>query len=188
MRSSSSTFAKRLSEDPKRVSENLHAILESESYQRAHQDAALLESDSMRGVRMLLGITKPQSVLSDHQIESTVIAFGGVHVVSHAAAQQRLDQENNALVLDPQSVSLQRACSRARRLLELAHFYEGARQHTRLVSSYPANDCRRHVIVTGGGPGIMEAANRGAFDVKSPSIDLNITLPGKQHPNPGITP
>ena len=77
MRSSSSTFAKRLSDDPKRLSENLHAILESESYQRAHQDAALLESDSMRGVRMLLEITKPQSVLSDYQIESTVLVFGG---------------------------------------------------------------------------------------------------------------
>ena len=101
MRSSSSTFAKRLSDDPKRLSEHLHAILESESYQRAHQDAALLESDSMRGVRILLEITKPQSFLSDYQIESTVLVFGGVHFVSHAAAQQRLDQANNALGLDP---------------------------------------------------------------------------------------
>ena len=101
VQSSSSTFAERLSDDSARVSENLHAILNSESYQRAHQDAALLESDSMRGVRMLLEITKPQSVLNDHQIESTVIVFGGVHVVSHDAARQRLDQAKKPWMLIP---------------------------------------------------------------------------------------
>ena len=188
VQSSSSTFAGRLSDDSARVSENLHAILNSESYQRAHQDAALLESDSMRGVRMLLEITKPQSVLNDHQIESTVIVFGGVHVVSHDAARQRLDQAKKTLDVDPQSGSRKRAYSRAKRLLELAHFYDDARQFARLVSSLPADDGRRHVIVTGGGPGIMEAANRGAFDVGAQSIGLNITLPGEQHPNPYITP
>ena len=72
--------------------------------------------------------------------------------------------------------------------MELAHFYEDARQFARLVSSYPANDDRRHVIVTGGRTGIMEAAHRGAFDVEAPSIGLNITLPGEQYPNQYITP
>ena len=186
--SSSSTFTELLSEDSTRVAENLTAILQSDTYQRAHQDAALLESDAMRGVRMLLEMTKPQAVLNDHQVDSTVIVFGGVHVVSQDLAQQRLDRAVEALALDPESASLQRACSRAQRLRELSHFYDDARQFAQIVSSQAADDGRHHVIVTGGGPGIMEAANRGAFDVGGRSIGLNITLPGEQHPNPYVTP
>lgn len=101
--SSSSTFTELLSEDSTRVAENLTAILQSDTYQRAHQDAALLESDAMRGVRMLLEMTKPQAVLNDHQVDSTVIVFGGVHVVSQDLAQQRLDRAVEALALDPES-------------------------------------------------------------------------------------
>ncbi|MGB1416816.1 MAG: LOG family protein [Synechococcus sp.] len=186
--SSPSTVTEFFSDDSKRVEENLAAILQSETYQKAHQDAALLESDAMRGVRMLLEITKPQSVLNDHNIDSTVIVFGGVHVASEDASQRRLDQAMKALESDPDSTSLRRACSRAERLKALSHFYDDARQFARLVSSEAAADGRRHVIVTGGGPGIMEAANRGAFDVGGRSIGLNITLPGEQCPNPYITP
>ena len=122
--SSPSTVTEFFSDDSKRVEENLAAILQSETYQKAHQDAALLESDAMRGVRMLLEITKPQSVLNDHNIDSTVIVFGGVHVASEEASQRRLDQAMKALESDPDSTSLRRACSRAERLKALSHFYD----------------------------------------------------------------
>ena len=188
MVSSTSPRLADLSENEALVADNLSAILNSEAYRRAHEDASLLQSDEMRGVRMLLEITKPEAILNELKIQSTVIVFGGVNVVSRESAQQRIDNAKDALESDPSSKRLKRELSRAERLMALSHFYEDARHFAKLVSSQPADDGRRHVIVTGGGPGIMEAANRGAFDVGGRSIGLNITLPGEQHPNPYVTP
>ena len=90
---------------------------------------------------------------------------------------------------DPQNVQLQRALSRAERVRAKSEYYNEAREFSRLVSSA----CQKqglceYVVITGGGPGIMEAANRGAYDVEAKSIGLNITLPEEQAPNPYITP
>ena len=106
------------------------------------------------GVRMLLEITKPEAILNELNIQSTVIVFGGVNVVSGEAAQQRIDQAKDALASDPSSKRLKREVFRAEQLMALSHFYDDARQFAKLVSSQPAADGRRHVIVTGGGPGI----------------------------------
>ena len=164
----------------------MDAILSSPTYRIAHEDPDLLNSNAMRGVRMLLEITKPDSHLEAAGIESTIIVFGGARVVERATAEQRIAAASAALQADPDSQLLRSRLRRSQALLELAPFYDAAREFAYLVSREQADDAP--VIVTGGGPGIMEAANRGAFDAGGRSIGLNISLPFEQHPNPYITP
>ena len=174
------------SDDSRAVARNLELILDSPAYQLAHEDQAALSSSAMRGVRMLLEITKPDSHLEAAGIESTIIVFGGARVVERAMAEQRIAAASAALQADPDSQLLRSRLRRSQALLELAPFYDAAREFAYLVSREQADDAP--VIVTGGGPGIMEAANRGAFDAGGRSIGLNISLPFEQHPNPYITP
>ena len=174
------------SDDSRAVARNLELILDSPTYQLAHEDQASLSSSAMRGVRMLLEITKPDSHLEAAGIESTIIVFGGARVVERAMAEQRIAAASAALQADPDSQLLRSRLRRSQALLELAPFYDAAREFAYLVTREQADDAP--VIVTGGGPGIMEAANRGAFDAGGRSIGLNISLPFEQHPNPYITP
>ena len=174
------------SDDSRAVARNLELILDSPTYQLAHEDQAALSSSAMRGVRMLLEITKPDSHLEAAGIESTIIVFGGARVVERATAEQRIAAASAALQADPDSQLLRSRLRRSQALLELAPFYDAAREFAYLVTRERADDAP--VIVTGGGPGIMEAANRGAFDAGGRSIGLNISLPFEQHPNPYITP
>ena len=174
--------------------ENLDAILNSAAYSIAHEDAALLNSNAMRGVRMLLEITKPDLHLEAAGIESTVVVFGGARVTDKDTAAQKLQQVELQLSENPGSSTLRKQLVHAQHLVELSHFYDSAREFAYLASQHgqtnneQANGCSSHVIVTGGGPGIMEAANRGAFEAGCRSIGLNITLPFEQFPNPYITP
>ena len=109
-------------------------------------------------------------------------------------AEADLETALNDLKADPESATLQRTVARCRRLVELSSFYDAAQEFAFLASRYgqpedsSAPCCSSHVIVTGGGPGIMEAANRGAFEAGCRSIGLNIQLPHEQYPNPYITP
>lgn len=182
------------SEDSARVAENLQQILHSDTYQLAHQDLGLLNSSEMRGVRMLLEISKPELSFAEAGITSTIIVFGGARIQEKAAAQATLKEALEALHADPGSAALQRNVSRARQKVELSSFYDAAREFAFLASHFGQSEpisgqsCSTHVIVTGGGPGIMEAANRGAFDAGCRSVGLNIQLPHEQHPNPYITP
>ena len=174
------------SDDSRAVARNLESILASPTYQLAHEDQAALSSNAMRGVRMLLEITKPDVQLEQEGIESTIIVFGGARVVDQATAEQRIASARAALQADPDSPVLRNKLRRSEALLDLVPFYDAARNFAYLVAKEDAADAP--VIVTGGGPGIMEAANRGAFDAGGRSIGLNISLPFEQHPNPYITP
>ncbi len=183
-----------LSDDSSNVAKNLQQVIHSESYQLAHEDHNLINSSSMRGVRMLLEISKPEIYLENAGISSTIIVFGGARLVERSVAQATLDKELKELEANPGSEQLQRKVERAERLLKLSCFYDAAREFAFLASKYGQSQpnaspcCSSHVIVTGGGPGIMEAANRGAFDAGCRSIGLNIELPHEQNPNPYITP
>jgi hypothetical protein len=188
-----------LGDDVALVAENMEAILSSPSYSLAQDDRHLLDRSEMRGVRMLLELGKPELALQEDSITSTVIVFGGTQIVERPAAERRLSEarrgmaraQASAAAAVPASAmdSAARELKRAEHLLAYCRYYDAAREFARLVSiDNQCDDQRDYVVITGGGPGIMEAANRGAFDVGCKSIGLNIKLPSEQQPNPFITP
>ena len=177
------------SDDQELVSKNLELIISSSNYQLAHEDRELLNSDEMRGVRMLLEINKPEKILEEQNILSTIIVFGGASLSDKSSIDQRIELAKNSLTKDPSSSNLERELTRLKNLQSISHYYDSAREFAKIVSRQnQKKHCNSHVIVTGGGPGIMEAANRGAFDADCKSIGLNISLPNEQHPNAYITP
>ena len=177
------------SDDLDLVSKNLELIISSSNYQLAHEDRKLLNSDEMRGVRMLLEINKPEKILEEQNILSTIIVFGGASLSDKSSIDHRIELAKNSLTKDPSSSNLKRELTRLKNLQSISHYYDSAREFAKIVSRQNQKEhCNSHVIVTGGGPGIMEAANRGAFDADCKSIGLNISLPNEQHPNAYITP
>jgi uncharacterized protein (TIGR00730 family) len=168
---------------------NLAEILRSESYILAERDTALLARPELRPVRLQLELLKPEMALAADNVESTIVVFGSTQLIEPAAAQRRLAAAEQALAETPNDPTRQRHVARCQRLAANSSYYDDAREFARLVSSEAQQpSARQFVVVTGGGPGIMEAANRGAFDVGAKSIGFNITLPHEQHPNPYITP
>jgi hypothetical protein len=176
-------------EEHERNEQRVQAILASSSYRLAEADTEFLQRHELRPVRVQLELLKPEMALTEQQVNSTIVVFGGTQIVEPDEAQRRLETARTALAQSPRDPALQRAVSRAERIVAKAHFYDEARAFARLVSSQcQANDWCDYVVVTGGGPGIMEAANRGAHDVGAKSIGLNITLPEEQLPNSYVTP
>jgi len=158
----------------------------SASYLLAFQDPDFLLLDDLRPVRLQLELLKPELILKAQHIESTVVIFGSARIVDPQTAEAQLVSAQAEHRSNKQDPLLARKVEAARRALENSRYYDEARKLGHLISSNTGKD--KLVVITGGGPGIMEAANRGAHEAGMPSIGMNIVLPHEQTPNPYITP
>jgi uncharacterized protein (TIGR00730 family) len=175
-------------DDPE-AEQKVKRLMRNASFIRADRDPDFLQRDELRPTRLLLEYLKPELGLRDAGIESTIAVFGGTRVMEPTIAKRNLMKAKAALKKKPQDLELKRKLSVAKQMMNNAPYYDIAREFARLISSCDLiMGKNKPVIITGGGPGIMEAANRGAYDVGAKSVGLSISLPHEQYPNPYITP
>jgi uncharacterized protein (TIGR00730 family) len=150
------------------------------AYRLAFTDTAFLLREELRPVRMQLELLKPELIQQEQGVENTIVIFGSARILPPEEAEAALD--NARAGGDPKRLR------GAEMAFAMSRYYEEARRFAAIVTERSREHATPIYVVTGGGPGIMEAGNRGAHDVRGKSIGLNIVLPHEQAPNPFITP
>jgi len=164
-------------------------ILKSSSYRLAFEDMDYLMSDDLLPTRLQLELLKPERSLRENNIHSTIVVFGSARILPPEVAQEQYQKLKEHAQAEPNDNKLSQELFHAKLKLKQSHYYTEAQHFSEIVSQRFQQENRKDfVIVTGGGPGIMEAANRGAYDADARSIGFNITLPSEQAPNPFISP
>lgn len=168
--------------------DRLKEIMSNSSYRLAYLDDEYIQRDDLRPLRLELELLKPEMLLEEKGIKSTVVVFGGTQIKPADEANKIMAEATAAVEKDPSDENKRRVVV-AQNYVNKSAFYDECREFAKIVSEYGQSIGEgEYIIKTGGGPGIMEAANRGAYDVGAPSIGLNIILPFEQVPNSYITP
>ncbi|WP_373029125.1 LOG family protein [Sulfurovum sp.] len=180
---------KKKSNDYSETLKQIKAIINDPTFEVAEEDKNFIYSDEARGVRLQLDYLKAEVKMQKQGIDHTIVVFGSARIVEFDTAMKELKKIEKELESSAHSESLLSALKRAESMVRKSIYYDEARKFGQLVgkSGKTPEDC--HVtLMTGGGPGIMEAANRGACEVGAKSIGLNIDLSHEQFPNPYISP